>query len=178
MMVWPSRERSSEIQLPSSVVNLSVRVLMSGSEFVRVAARAALSFCAGVCARPTVATASGKAHDRMCRSDGDMDGSPRTDLMRAFVQRRCGRGPTSARSQFSIHARPAVGGVYLRILRSPLLRNLRRSLFRGLRRSAARYVSFDGFVITAASSFIPFAASAKRGSLRMLSNTGALIDMA
>jgi hypothetical protein len=40
------------------------------------------------------------------------------------------------------------------------------------------YVVLDGFVITAGSSFIVFAASAKRGSARIESKIGALIDIA
>src|SRR5690349_4074366 len=62
-MVWPFGETSSEIQLASSVVKFSFRGVASGSEFVRVAARAAESFWAGVCASAGIA-ASRRARGR------------------------------------------------------------------------------------------------------------------
>ena len=46
-MVWPSGDRSSEIQVPSFVVKSSVRVGISGRELLRSAARAELSFGLG-----------------------------------------------------------------------------------------------------------------------------------
>ena len=49
-MVSPSGDRSSEIHVPSSVVKSKVRVGMSGSELVRRASAAELSFCSVVCA--------------------------------------------------------------------------------------------------------------------------------
>ena len=88
----------------------------------------------------------------------------------------------------SAGSEPADARPTIRSCRVPLPRRaLRRGcVFRVLlvRRTASlvsarkRYVSFDSFVITAGSSFIPRAASAKRGSPRMLSNTAALMDMA
>ena len=59
-IVLPSGDTSSEIHDASSVVNLRVRVVMSGSELVRAAALIALSFCAGVCAPSVAATSSAR----------------------------------------------------------------------------------------------------------------------
>src|SRR4029079_10240359 len=71
-MVFPSGETSREIHDASSVVNLSERVVMSGNELVRVAARTALSFCAAVCATSVevelaVRTSSRMSRDRKAR---------------------------------------------------------------------------------------------------------------
>src|SRR5687768_5012144 len=65
-MVSPSGERSSEIQVPSVAVNLSVRAGMSGSDLAVAAAFAELSFWAGVwaCAGTTRSAASAKPSDR------------------------------------------------------------------------------------------------------------------
>src|SRR5688500_16841488 len=65
-MVLPSGERSSEIQVPSVAVNLSVRAGMSGSDLAVAAALAELSFWAGVwaCAGTTRSAASAKPSDR------------------------------------------------------------------------------------------------------------------
>src|SRR5262245_1559013 len=60
-IVCPFGETSREIQLASSVVKFSFRGVASGSEFVRVAARAAESFWAVVCARAGSAVARRRA---------------------------------------------------------------------------------------------------------------------
>jgi hypothetical protein len=58
--VRPSGATSSEIHVPSVAVNRSERVAMSGSVLLFTAALAALSFCAGVCAKacPAIRDAS------------------------------------------------------------------------------------------------------------------------
>src|SRR5678815_3823354 len=68
-IVLPSGETSREIHDASSVVNLSERVVMSGSELARVAARTALSFCAAVCA-PSCGAAAAESSRTNVNKDG------------------------------------------------------------------------------------------------------------
>src|SRR5689334_18731993 len=68
-IVWPFGETSSEIHDASSVVNLSVRDVMSGKDCVRPAALIELSFCVAVCAaRAAPDTASDTPNARARRT--------------------------------------------------------------------------------------------------------------
>src|ERR1051325_587200 len=95
-IVRPSGETSSEIHDASSVVNLSVRLVMSGSVLVRVAARAELSFCVDVWAEIGAAAMARTAAARRSRGmrcgsgweagSGKMQPAPRCGEMRLALR--------------------------------------------------------------------------------------------